>query len=128
PLNGASRPIGLGVPCWAARHGMGQIQKDGVSLEALAPAPAQYLPAIDASKLGGDVVQVDLRKPMTQILAELSKHPIKTLISLTGPMIVARDLAHAKLRERLEKGQGLPDYFKNHPIYYAGPAKTPEGY
>ncbi len=128
PRHGASLPIGLGVSCSADRQAMGKITRDGVFLEELEHHPAQYLPEIDASKLGGDVVQVDLRKPMKQILAELSKHPIKTRLSLTGPMIVARDLAHAKLRERLEKGQGLPDYFKNHPIYYAGPAKTPEGY
>jgi fumarate hydratase class I len=83
---------------------------------------------VDAAKLGGEVVQVDLNRPMAEILATLSRYPIKTRLSLTGPMIVARDLAHAKLRERLESGQGLPDYFKNHPVYYAGPAKTPEGY
>src|SRR5262249_56036118 len=81
-----------------------------------------------AGALGGDVVEVDLRRPMKQILAQLSKHPIKTRLALTGPMIVARDLAHAKLRERLERGEGLPGYFKNHPVYYAGPAKTPKGY
>src|SRR5207344_2545417 len=101
---------------------------DGVYLEELEHNPAKYLPEVDTSKLGGAVVDIDLRKPMKEILAQLSKHPIKTRLSLTGPMIVARDLAHAKLRERLEKGQGLPDYVKNHPIYYAGPAKTPEGY
>jgi fumarate hydratase class I len=83
---------------------------------------------VDTSKLGGDVVKIDLNKPMKEILAQLTKYPIKTRLSLTGPMIVARDLAHAKLRERLENGQGLPDYFKNHPVYYAGPAKTPAGY
>src|SRR5262249_3753746 len=88
----------------------------------------KYLPEIDAAALGGAVVAIDLRRPMRDILSELSRHPIKTRLSLTGPMIVARDLAHAKLRERLEQGHGLPDYVKNHPIYYAGPAKTPEGY
>ena len=85
------------------------------------------MPHVDESTLGGDVVKIDLTKPMNEILATLSKYPIKTRLSLTGPMIVARDLAHAKLRERLEQGKGLPDYFKNHPVYYAGPAKTPEG-
>ena len=90
--------------------------------------PAKYLPEVDTTHLGGEVVQIDLNKPMQEILAQLTKHPIKTRLSLNGPMIVARDLAHAKLRERLEKGEGLPDYFKNHPVYYAGPAKTPEGY
>jgi fumarate hydratase class I len=128
PRHGASLPIGLGVSCSADRQALGKITRDGVFLEELEHHPAQYLPDIDAAKLGGEVVQVDLRKPMKEILAQLARYPIKTRLSLTGPMIVARDLAHAKLRERLESGQGLPDYFKNHPIYYAGPAKTPEGY
>ena len=97
-------------------------------LEELEHHPAQYLPEVDQEKLGGEVVKVDLNQPMKEILAQLSKYPPKTRLSLTGTMIVARDLAHAKLRERLESGQGLPQYFKNHPIYYAGPAKTPEGH
>jgi fumarate hydratase class I len=128
PRHGASLPIGLGVSCSADRQALGKITRDGVFLEELEHNPAQYLPDVSASKLGGDVVEIDLRKPMKEILAQLSRHPIKTRLSLTGPMIVARDLAHSKLRERLEKGQGLPDYFKNHPVYYAGPAKTPQGY
>jgi len=128
PRHGASLPIGLGVSCSADRQALGKVTRDGVFLEELEHNPAQYLPDIDASKLGGDVVHIDLRKPMKEILAQLSEHPIRTRLSLTGPMIVARDLAHAKLRERLERGEGLPDYFKNHPVYYAGPAKTPEGY
>ncbi len=128
PRHGASLPVGLGVSCSADRQALGKITRDGVFLEELEHHPAQYLPEIDAAKLGGEVVEVDLRQPMRQILAQLSRYPIKTRLSLTGPMIVARDLAHAKLRERLESGQGLPDYFKNHPIYYAGPAKTPAGY
>jgi fumarate hydratase class I len=128
PRHGASLPIGLGVSCSADRQALGKITKDGVFLEDLEHNPAKYLPEVDASTLGGDVVEIDLRQPMKEILAQLSKHPIKTRLSLTGPMIVARDLAHAKLRERLESGQGLPDYFKNHPVYYAGPAKTPTGY
>src|SRR6202048_1471564 len=128
PRHGASLPIGLGVSCSADRQALGKITRDGVFLEELEHHPAQYLPDIDAARLGGDVVEIDLRKPMRQILAQLSKHPIRTRLSLTRPMIVARDLAHARLRERLEKGEGLPDYFKNHPIYYAGPAKTPQGY
>jgi fumarate hydratase class I len=99
-----------------------------VFLEELEHNPAKYLPEVDTSRLGGEVVKIDLNRPMQEILATLSKYPVKTRLSLTGPMIVARDLAHAKLRERLETGQGLPDYVKNHPIYYAGPAKTPEGY
>ena len=128
PRHGASLPIGLGVSCSADRQALGKITKDGVFLEELEHNPAKYLPDVDTAHLGGDVVQIDLNKPMKEILAQLSKHPIKTRLSLSGPMIVARDLAHAKLRERLEKGQGLPDYFKNHPVYYAGPAKTPQGY
>jgi fumarate hydratase class I len=128
PRHGASLPIGLGVSCSADRQALGKITRDGVFLEELEHNPAKYLPEVDASTLGGDVVEIDLRQPMRDILAQLSQHPIKTRLSLTGPMIVARDLAHAKLRERLEAGQGLPDYFKNHPVYYAGPAKTPTGY
>jgi fumarate hydratase class I len=128
PRHGASLPVGLGVSCAADRQALGKITRAGVYLEQLERNPAQYLPDVDSSRLGGEVVQVDLRRPMQDILAQLSKHPIKTRLSLSGPMIVARDLAHAKLRERLEGGQGLPDYFKNHPVYYAGPAKTPEGY
>jgi fumarate hydratase class I len=127
PRHGASLPIGLGVSCSADRQVLGKITKDGVYLEELEHNPAQYLPTVEQS-LGGEVVKIDLNQPMKDILATLSKHPIKTRLSLTGTMIVARDSAHAKLRERLEKGEPLPDYFKNHPIYYAGPAKTPEGY
>src|SRR5262249_48148780 len=128
PRHGASLPIGLGVSCSADRQALGKITRDGGFLEELEHNPAKYLPDIDAEKLGGDVVEIDLRRPMKEILAQLTRYPIKTRLSLTGPMIVARDLAHAKLRERLERGQGLPDYFKNHPVYYAGPAKTPAGY
>jgi len=128
PRHGASLPIGLGVSCSADRQALGKITKDGVFLEQLEEHPAQYLPDVDQEKLGGAVVKVDLRRPMKEILAQLSKYPVKTRLSLAGPMIVARDLAHAKLRAGLEAGQGLPDYFKNHPIYYAGPAKTPQGY
>ncbi len=127
PRHGASLPIGLGVSCSADRQVLGKITKDGVYLEELEHNPAQYLPAVEQS-LGGEVVKIDLNQPMKEILATLSKYPTKTRVSMTGTMIVARDSAHAKLRERLEKGEPLPDYFKNHPIYYAGPAKTPEGY
>jgi len=127
PRHGASLPIGLGVSCSADRQVLGKITKDGVYLEELEHNPAQYLPAVEQA-LGGEVVKIDLNRPMKDILGALSKHPIKTRLSLTGTMIVARDSAHAKLRERLEKGEPLPDYFKNHPIYYAGPAKTPDGY
>ncbi len=128
PRHGASLPIGLGVSCSADRQAMGKITRDGVFLEELEHNPAQYLPDVDGAKLGGEVVEINLNRPMKDILATLGRYPIKTRLALTGPMIVARDLAHAKLRARLEKGQGLPDYFKDHPVYYAGPAKTPEGY
>jgi fumarate hydratase class I len=127
PRHGASLPIGLGVSCSADRQVLGKITKDGVYLEELEHNPAQYLPVVEQA-LGGEVIKIDLNQPMKDILATLSKHPIKTRVSMTGTMIVARDSAHAKLRERLEKGEPLPDYFKNHPVYYAGPAKTPEGY
>jgi fumarate hydratase class I len=128
PRHGASLPIGLGVSCSADRQALGKITRDGIFLEELEHDPAKYLPAVDVAALGGAVVKIDLTRPMTEILATLSKNPIKTRLSLTGPMIVARDLAHAKLRERLERGESLPDYFKKHPIYYAGPAKTPAGF
>ncbi len=125
PRHGASLPIGIGVSCSADRQALGKITKDGVFIEELEHDPAKYLPPIDAALLGDSVVEIDLSKPMPEILATLSKHPIKTRLSLSGPLIVARDLAHAKIRERLERGEPMPDYFKNHPIYYAGPAKTP---
>jgi fumarate hydratase class I len=128
PRHGASLPIGLGVSCSADRQALAKITRDGIYLEELEHNPAQYLPDLAGHALGGEVVNVDLNRPMREILATLSRYPIKTRLSLTGPMIVARDAAHAKLRARLEQGQGLPDYFKNHPVYYAGPAKTPEGY
>ncbi len=128
PRHGASLPIGLGVSCSADRQALGKITREGVLLEALEQNPAQYLPDIDERRLGGAAVDIDLTRPMPKILESLARHPIRTRLKLTGPMIVARDLAHAKLRERLERGEALPDYFRNHPIYYAGPAKTPEGY
>src|SRR3982075_1482259 len=116
PRHGASLPIGLGVSCSADRQALGKITRDGVFLEELEQNPARYLPEVDDT-LGGEVVEIDLHKPMQDILAQLSRHPIKTRLSLSGPMIVARDLAHSKLRERLEAGQRLPDYFKDHPGY-----------
>ena len=128
PRHGASLPIGLGVSCSADRQAKGKITKDGIFLEALETDPSKYLPEIDEAKLGGDVVKIDLNRPMSEILATLTKYPVKTRLSLTGTIIVARDSAHAKIRERLENGQGMPDYLKNHPVYYAGPAKTPEGF
>ncbi|MGP8231492.1 MAG: fumarate hydratase [Methylovirgula sp.] len=128
PRHGASLPIGLGVSCSADRQALGKITKDGVFLEELEHDPAKYLPRVSEHELSGDVVKIDLTRPMPEILATLRQYPIKTRLSLNGPMIVARDLAHAKLRERLELGEALPDYFRNHPVYYAGPAKTPAGY
>ena len=128
PRHGASLPVGLGVSCSADRQALGKITKDGVFLEELEHDPARFLPVVDEEKLGGAVVKIDLNLSMKDILAELSKHPIRTRVSLTGPMIVARDAAHAKIRERLDRGEPMPDYFKNHPVYYAGPAKTPAGY
>jgi fumarate hydratase class I len=128
PRHGASLPIGLGVSCAADRQALGKITRDGAFLEELEHNPAKYLPDVDEQKLGGEVHHIDLNKPMKDILAQLAKYPIKTRLSLSGPMIVARDAAHGKLRERLERGEKLPDYFKNHPVYYAGPAKTPQGY
>ena len=127
PRHGASCPVGIGVSCSADRQALGKITADGVFLEKLESDPAKYLPEISLDALAGGVVHIDLNQPMDQVRAELSKHPIKTRLSLTGTLIVGRDLAHAKLKERLDAGEPLPDYFKNHPVYYAGPAKTPEG-
>jgi fumarate hydratase class I len=128
PRHGASLPIGLGVSCSADRQALAKITADGIFLEQLEQDPAKYLPDIDESQFDRGVVKIDLRRPMREILDELHRYPIRTRVSLTGPMIVARDSAHAKLRARLEASEPLPDYFKNHPIYYAGPAKTPAGY
>lgn len=128
PRHGASLPIGLGVSCSADRQALGKITRDGVFIEQLETDPTKFMPDIDEEKLSEHVVKIDLNRPMADILAELSKHPIKTQVSLSGPIIVARDLAHAKIRARLEAGEPMPEHFKNHPIYYAGPAKTPEGY
>ena len=128
PRHGASLPIGLGVSCSADRQALGKITRDGVFLEQLETNPSRFLPDVDESTLGGDVVAIDLTRPMDEIRATLSRHPIRTRLSLNGPMIVARDLAHAKIRERLDRGEPMPDYFRNHPVYYAGPAKTPAGY
>ena len=127
PRHGASLPIGLGVSCSADRQALGKITSDGIFLEQLETDPSRFMPEIDESRLGGDVVEIDLNRPMSDILAELSKHPVKTRLSLSGPIIVARDLAHSKIRARLEAGEPMPDYFKDHPVYYAGPAKTPDG-
>ncbi|MDX2008692.1 MAG: fumarate hydratase [Myxococcaceae bacterium] len=127
PRHGASCPVAIAVSCSADRQALGKITKDGVFLEALEKDPAKYLPEVDEKQLGGEVVQVDLTKPMSEIRALLSRYPVKTRLSLSGPMVVARDIAHAKLKERLDAGQGLPQYLKDHCVYYAGPAKTPQG-
>jgi fumarate hydratase class I len=128
PRHGASCPVGLGVSCSADRQAYGKITREGVFLEQLEEHPSRFLPEVTDDDLGADVVRIDLRRPMPEILAELSKHPVATRLSLTGPMVVARDIAHAKLKERLDQGGDLPQYFKDHMVYYAGPAKRPEGY
>lgn len=127
PRHGASCPIGMGVSCSADRQAKAKITSEGIFLERLETNPAQFMPEVDESQLGGDVVQIDLTQPMPEILKTLSQYPIKTRVSLTGSLIVARDIAHAKLKERLDRGEGLPQYFKDHPVYYAGPARTPKG-
>ncbi len=127
PRHGASLPIGIGVSCSADRQALGKITRDGVFIEELEHNPARFMPDIDEAKLSGNVVKIDLNRPMTQILGELTQHPVRTRLSLTGTIIVARDLAHARIRAMLEKGEPMPAYFKDHPIYYAGPAKTPAG-
>ena len=128
PRHGASCPVGLGVSCSADRNIKGKITADGIFLEQLEVNPGRFVPAGQRTLKDETIVQVDLNRPMTEIRAELSKYPVTTRVSLTGPMVVARDIAHAKLKERVDAGQGLPQYFKDHPVYYAGPAKTPRGY
>jgi fumarate hydratase class I len=127
PRHGASCPVAIAVSCSADRQAVGKITKDGVFLEELEHDPAKYLPDTTHDDLGGNVVKIDLSRPMKEIRETLTKYPVKTRLSLSGPMIVARDIAHAKLKERLDKGDGLPEYAKERAVYYAGPAKTPEG-
>jgi fumarate hydratase class I len=127
PRHGASCPVGLGVSCSADRQILGKITSSGVFLEQLETNPAKYLPDVNPDELAGNVVRVDLNRPMREIVAELTRYPVATRLSLSGPMIVARDIAHAKLKERLDQGLGLPQYLKDRMIYYAGPAKKPEG-
>jgi fumarate hydratase class I len=127
PRHGASCPVGMGVSCSADRNVKGKINKDGIWLEELEREPGRLIPEEYRGKVAQNVVKVDLNRPMADILAQLRKYPVTTQLSLTGTMIVARDIAHAKLKERLDKGEGLPQYVKDHPIYYAGPAKTPAG-
>ncbi len=128
PRHGASCPVGMGVSCSADRNIKAKINKDGIWIEKLEDNPARLIPAEyqQAGEAGG--VKIDLNRPMSEILAELSKYPVSTRLSLNGTIIVGRDIAHAKLKERIDRGEGLPQYIKDHPIYYAGPAKTPEGY
>ena len=128
PRHGASCPVAIAVSCSADRQALGKITPEGVFLEQLETDPAHYMPTDGVSDdiSGGEVVAIDLNQPMADILAELSKHPVKTRLSLTGPLVVARDIAHAKIKERLDAGEEMPAYLKDHPVYYAGPAKTPD--
>jgi fumarate hydratase class I len=128
PRHGASCPVAMAVSCSADRQALGKITKDGVFLEQLEQDPARFLPEITEEDLSTEVVNIDLNRPMSEVRATLSKYPVKTRVMLNGPMIVARDIAHAKLKERLDSGKGLPDYFKQYCVYYAGPAKTPTGF
>jgi fumarate hydratase class I len=128
PRHGASCPVALAVSCSADRQALGKITAEGVFLERLERDPASYLPETTDDRLGSDVVNVDLNRPMDEIRAELSRYPVKTRLSLTGPLVVARDIAHAKIKERLDAGEPMPAYLRDHAVYYAGPAKTPEGY
>jgi fumarate hydratase, class I len=127
PRHGASCPVAIAVSCSADRQALGKITRDGVFLEQLEHDPARYLPEVDEAELGRDVVQVDLSRSMDEIRAELSRYPVRTRLSLSGPMVVARDIAHAKIKERLDAGEGMPQYLRDHCVYYAGPAKTPAG-
>ena len=127
PRHGASCPVSFAVSCSADRQALGKITRDGIFLEALETDPARFLPEVTHEDLSEEVVRIDLTQPMDQIRATLSKYPVKTRVMLTGPLVVARDIAHAKLKERLDAGNGLPQYMKDHCVYYAGPAKTPTG-
>jgi fumarate hydratase class I len=129
PRHGASCPVAIAVSCSADRQALGKITPDGVFLEQLETDPAQYMPSAGVAEdiAGGAVVPIDLNQPMADILAELRRHPVKTRLSLTGPLVVARDIAHAKIKERLDAGEEMPQYLRDHPVYYAGPAKTPDG-
>ena len=128
PRHGASCPVGIAVSCSADRQALGKITRDGVYLEQLETDPARFLPEVDETALREDVVRVDLGRPMAEVRAELSRYPVRTRLALTGPMIVARDIAHAKIKERLDAGEPMPAYLRDHVVYYAGPAKTPKGY
>ena len=128
PRHGASLPIGIGVSCSADRQAKGKITKDGVFIEQLEFEPLKYIPVHLRERKDDTAVRINLNRPMKEILTDLSQYPVTTRLLLSGPIVVARDIAHAKLKERLDAGKPLPEYFKNHPVYYAGPAKKPEGY
>jgi len=128
PRHGASNPVGLAVSCSADRQARAKITADGIFLEQLETDPARFLPETSLDELSDEAVQIDLNQPMDAIRSELSKYPVKTRLSLTGTVVVGRDMAHAKIKERLDAGEPMPEYLRDHPIYYAGPAKTPEGY
>jgi fumarate hydratase class I len=128
PRHGASCPVALAVSCSADRQALAKITAEGVFLERLETDPAQYLPETTGEHLDDNVVRIDLNRPMDEIRAELSKYPVKTRLTLNGPLVVARDIAHAKIKERLDAGEPMPQYLRDHAVYYAGPAKTPEGY
>lgn len=128
PRHGASCPVGMGVSCSADRNIKAKINREGIWIEKLEDNPGKYIPAELRQQGEGEVLHIDLNRPMKEILDQLSQHPVSTRLSLSGTIIVARDIAHAKLKERLDNGEGLPQYIKDHPVYYAGPAKTPEGY
>ncbi|MGJ8650629.1 MAG: fumarate hydratase [Opitutaceae bacterium] len=127
PRHGASCPVGIGVSCSADRNAKARIDKDGVWLEKLEENPGRFIPAVTGEEKPDESIKIDLNRPMADILAELSEYPVTTPLSLSGTIVVARDMAHAKIQERLDRGEGMPDYMKNHPVYYAGPAKTPAG-
>jgi fumarate hydratase class I len=128
PRHGASCPVGIAVSCSADRQALGKITRDGIFLEQLETDPAKYLPDTTHAELEGEVVKIDLNRPMAEIRAKLSSYPIRTRLSLSGALVVARDIAHAKIKERIDRGEGMPQYLRDFMVYYAGPAKTPVGY
>jgi len=128
PRHGASCPVAVAVSCAADRQALGKITADGVFLERLERDPARFLPDVDPASLADEVVPLDLTQPMDRIRAELSRYPVKTRLALTGPLVAARDIAHARIAERLDAGEPLPAYLRDHALFYAGPAKTPDGY
>jgi fumarate hydratase, class I len=128
PRHGASCPVAIAVSCSADRQALAKITAEGVFLEQLETEPAHYLPEVTDEHLDDDVVHIDLNQPMSEVQAQLTRLPVKTRVSLTGPLVVARDIAHARIQEMLDRGEPMPDYLRDHAVYYAGPAKTPEGY